>query len=208
MPAAGVATGSPRRQTDHSENNATHGESRCIHQPLRSKGLDSNAGNGLVHVMCLPWKRGQGTRQRRQRPRADSFCFSFFWRAAETRCSCCRGACLLVCAGGTSRAPATPPTTGGGPRRLAAVLSVGAAGHSLVLSDFGRKGPRSAAEWSAPWKRSFCASGQDRNGTVSCRCRLRLAPSALPLRSPLAGRRVPRLSRDSADSGGQGYESI
>ena len=135
-------------------------------------------------------------------------CFSFFWRAAETRCSGCRGACLLVCAGGTSRAPATPPTTGGGPRRLAAVLSVGAAGHSLVLSDFGRKGPRSAAEWSAPWKRSFCASGQDRNGTVSCRCRLRLAPSALPLRSPLAGRRVPRLSRDSADSGGQGYESI
>ena len=32
-----------------------------------------------------------------------------------------------------------------------------------------REGPRSAAEWSSPWKRSFCASRQDRNKTVSCR---------------------------------------
>jgi len=35
------------------------------------------------------------------------------------------------------------------------------------FSTQGGKGPRSAAEWPAPWKRSFCASGQDRNGTVS-----------------------------------------
>ena len=32
-----------------------------------------------------------------------------------------------------------------------------------------REGPRSAAEWSAPWKRSFCASGSDKNRTVSRR---------------------------------------
>jgi hypothetical protein len=55
-----------------------------------------------------------------------------------------------------------------------AVLPVGAARHSLVLLVLGGKGPRSAAEWPAPWKRSFCASTQDRNGTVSCRC----SPSA------------------------------
>src|ERR1019366_3583955 len=37
-------------------------------------------------------------------------CFSFFWRgAAETRCSCCQGAGLLVCAGGAKTAQATPP---------------------------------------------------------------------------------------------------
>ena len=30
----------------------------------------------------------------------------------------------------------------------------------------GRKGPRSAAEWSAPWKRSFCSSGPDKNRTL------------------------------------------
>jgi hypothetical protein len=32
-----------------------------------------------------------------------------------------------------------------------------------------REGPRSVAKWSAPWKQSFCSSGQDRNGTVSRR---------------------------------------
>ena len=32
-----------------------------------------------------------------------------------------------------------------------------------------REGPRSVAEWFAPWKRSFCSSRQDRNKTVSCR---------------------------------------
>src|ERR1035441_1148119 len=41
-----------------------------------------------------------------------------------------------------------------------------AARHSLVLLGLGGKGPRSAAEWPAPWKRSFCASGQDRNRTL------------------------------------------
>ena len=41
----------------------------------------------------------------------------------------------------------------------------------------GRKGPRSAAEWSAPWKRSFCSSGPDKNRTV-VRFRLRLPLSA------------------------------
>jgi len=35
-----------------------------------------------------------------------------------------------------------------------------------------RTGTRSAAECSWPWKRSFCSSRQDKNGTVSCRgCR-------------------------------------
>src|ERR1035437_10107775 len=32
-----------------------------------------------------------------------------------------------------------------------------------------RTGTRSAAECSWPWKRSFCSSRQDKNGTVSCR---------------------------------------
>jgi hypothetical protein len=60
--------------------------------------------------------------------------------------------------------------------------------HSLVLFGFlGRKGPRSAAKWSTPWKRSFCASGQDRDGTVSCRCRVRLAPFRRPYRNVAPG---------------------
>jgi hypothetical protein len=29
-----------------------------------------------------------------------------------------------------------------------------------------------------PWKRSFCASGQDRNGTVSCRSQRKVCPAA------------------------------
>jgi hypothetical protein len=58
-----------------------------------------------------------------------------------------------------------------GPRRRGARTGAGRAGKAeLVLPPPGGKGPRSAAEWSAPWKRSFCASRQDRNKTVSCRC--------------------------------------
>jgi hypothetical protein len=67
-----------------------------------------------------------------------------------------------------------------------------AARNGQLLSKTGREGPRSAAEWSVPWKRSFCSSGQDRTGTVSCHghrrpdfSRLRLLGSA---RSTLATR--------------------
>ena len=59
-------------------------------------------------------KRGQSTRQRRQRVCTDSFCvLPFLGRGAETRCSCCRVAGLLVCAGEVGRAAATPPPPGG-----------------------------------------------------------------------------------------------
>lgn len=39
----------------------------------------------------------------------------------------------------------------------------------LIFRSPRREGPRGAAEWSAPWKQSFCASGQDRSKTLSCR---------------------------------------
>src|ERR1035437_8946020 len=48
----------------------------------------------------------------------------------------------------------------------------------LLFPAPGGKGPRSAAEWSAPWKRSFYASRQDRDKTVVLALASRLAPSA------------------------------
>ena len=45
-------------------------------------------------------ERERSTRQRRQRVCTDSFCvFPFLGRGAETRCLCCRGAGLFLCAG-------------------------------------------------------------------------------------------------------------
>ena len=138
-------------------------------------------------------KRGQSTRQRRQRVCTDSFCvLPFLGRGAETRCSCCRVAGLLVCAGEVGRAAATPPPPGGPqtgstfadpegrePRRGTGFP--GGHGRGLVLLGLG--GKDHGAQRSGPrlWKRSFCASTQDRNKTVSCRCRLRLA------RAPASG---------------------
>src|ERR1039458_9527797 len=63
-----------------------------------------------------------------------------------------------------SRRPA--PTEA--PRRT--VQPVGAARHSLVLLGFGRERATQRSEvGSRLWKRSSCASGSDRNRTVSCR---------------------------------------
>jgi hypothetical protein len=59
-------------------------------------------------------------------------------------------------------------TTGPGSSKRGGLTQLGGNKPSYFL-DSRREGPRSAAKWSAPWKRSFCASGQDRNGTVSCR---------------------------------------
>ena len=54
----------------------------------------------------------------------------------------------------------------------------------------GEEGPRSEAEWSAPWKRSFCSSGQDKSGTVSRRgpCPSLAQPSWFVSPSPPAAR--------------------
>ena len=140
-------------------------------------------------------ERGRSTRQREQRACTDPLgLFPFLKRGAETRCSCCRGAGLSLCAaeaGPCSRGdPARPP---GGPQTGSTFADPegreprrgtgfpGGHGRGLVLFVLGEKGPRSAAEWSAPWKRSFCASTQDRNKTVSCRSLFRLA------RAPASG---------------------
>ena len=54
----------------------------------------------------------------------------------------------------------------------------------------GEEGPRSEAEWSAPWKQSFCSSGQDKSGTVSRRgpCPSLAQPSWFVSPSPPAAR--------------------
>src|ERR1017187_9346094 len=60
----------------------------------------------------------------------------------------------------------------------------GAGGTGRVSSSTPRrKGPRSAAKWSLPWKQSFCSAGQDRNGTVSCP----VLGTAFMLFSPITG---------------------
>src|ERR1035437_9098216 len=65
-------------------------------------------------------------------------------------------------------------TTGPGSSKRGGLTQLGGNKPSYFL-DPRRKGPRSAAKWSAPWKRSFCSSGSDRNGTVSCRGHRHLA---------------------------------
>ena len=87
-------------------------------------------------------------------------------RAARQSRSASRAARRLALAGGTGRANFRDPR---------------------------RKGTRSAAECSLPWKRSFCSLEPDRNGTVSCRGhrppgfsypRLRVRPARLFSHAP------------------------
>jgi hypothetical protein len=80
-----------------------------------------------------------------------------------------------VCVGGVGRAPATTPNHRADGRPVAAPSNSkgsppGTARHRLVLLGFwAGKGHAAQRSGPAPWKRSFCASRQDRNGTVSCR---------------------------------------
>ena len=82
-------------------------------------------------------------------------CFCFSRRSPKNRCSCCRGRppVLFPCAGGQSDGAGT----GGAETGPATFLDPGGRSREAQRSGF------------SPWKRSFCSSGQDRNGTVSCR---------------------------------------
>jgi hypothetical protein len=89
----------------------------------------------------------------------------------------CRAATVGGRRAGRAAAPPTTGRTAGPDPTLAdrwrpkatrsAVQPVGAARHRLVLLGLlSGTGPRSAAEWSAPWKRSFCSYGPDKNRTT------------------------------------------
>ena len=75
---------------------------------------------------------------------------------------------------------AQPPgrrQTGSSPKQLQGQSSRHGTAPSSSFGFLGGKGPRSAAEWPLrPWKRSFCSSIRDRNGTPSRRWLFRLAP--------------------------------
>jgi len=91
-------------------------------------------------------------------------CSSLFWgrKGPKNRCSCCRGRppVLFPCAGGQSDGAGT-----GG-------AETGPADSWDPWAERSREAQRSGF---SPWKRSFCSSGQDRNGTVSCRGHRHLA---------------------------------
>src|ERR1019366_1805350 len=122
-----------------------------------------------------------------------SVSFFFLGRVTGTRCSCCRGAgpsrvCWRSWSGSgdsatTGRTPdwldfRRPGRTGTKTRHGVSWWT-----RQGVGSFYFRREKDHGAQRSGPrlWKRSFCASTQDRNKTVSCRCRLRLA------RAPASG---------------------
>jgi len=143
----------------------------CVQSPRRSLGASAVAWRRWPLASRREEASTQRERQRRQRVFADSFCVLFFgggpWRPVAF--VAVRPPVLFPCAGGQRgcRGVAhpkilgcTPPGHGDG---------AGGRNRPRNFSTPRREGPRSAAEWSSPWKRSFCASRQDRNKTVSCR---------------------------------------
>src|ERR1019366_8551695 len=98
---------------------------------------------------------GNGSNGSAQTP---SVLFPFFKGVRRHRCSCCRGAGLLVCADGVGRAPATTPNHRADGRPVAAPSNSkgsppGTARHRLVLLGFWA-GKGHAAQRSGP-----CAPG-------------------------------------------------
>ena len=79
----------------------------------------------------------------------------FSWgRGSETGCSCCR-----------SGPPALFPCSGG--QRGGSGTSGAETGPATFLDPGGRR-REAQRSGSSLWKRSFCSSGSDKNGTVSC----------------------------------------
>jgi hypothetical protein len=78
----------------------------------------------------------------------------FFGRVRRTRCRCCRtGLLLCFCV-------LVPSVT--------ALALAGRRPAQLPFLDPGGRSREAQRSGFSPWKRSFCSSGQDRNGTVSC----------------------------------------
>src|ERR1035437_1574052 len=114
---------------------------------------------------------GKEARQQKQRVWGDSSSVLPFWGGVWRPVAfvAVRPPVLFPCAGGQRgcRGVAhpkilgcTPPGHGDG---------AGGRNRPRNFSTPRREGPRSAAGWSSPWKRSFCAWRQDGNKTVSCR---------------------------------------
>jgi hypothetical protein len=114
-------------------------------------------------------------RQRRQRVFADSFCVLFFgggpWRPVAF--VAVRPPVLFPCAGGQrgccggSHKPRR--RSGPAPAQRDGAGTGGAETGPATFLDPGGRSREAQRSGFSPWKRSFCASGQDRNGTVSCR---------------------------------------
>jgi hypothetical protein len=105
-------------------------------------------------------------------------CSSLFWgrKGPKNRCSCCRGrppVLLRVPVGSVAAVAVAQAKTPDWPyaslgQRDGAGVGGPETGPAIFLAPGGRS-REAQRSGSSPWKRSFCSSGQDRNGTVSCR---------------------------------------
>src|ERR1035437_8614548 len=128
---------------------------------------------------CWPQEREQAsTREERQRRQPGSADFSVFFgfpgRLPEPGCRCCRGCppvLLRVLVGNAAavRVAQTKATGGPTPAQRGGAGAGGVETGPATFLDPGGRSREAQRSGFSPWKRSFCSSGSDRTGTVSCR---------------------------------------
>src|ERR1017187_872767 len=110
-------------------------------------------------------------------------CFCFSRRSPVTRCRCCQGrppVLLRVLAGSAAavRVAQTKATGGPTPAQRGGAGAGGVETGPATFLDPGGRSREAQRSGFSPWKRSFCASGRDRDRTVSCRWRLAICKRA------------------------------